>query len=117
VRRVLQSGRVGTTRTRSEFEEAFLGFIEPTGLPVPLFNQELRIRGREIEPDCLWPEQRVILELDGRETHHTAAAFESDRARDRALTAAGWRPIRITWRQLRSERRRLEAELRAILGS
>ena len=45
----------------------------------------------------------LIAELDGRAVHGTARAFERDRARDRALSAAGWRVVRITWRQLSEE--------------
>ena len=40
------------------------------------------------------------LELDGRAAHATPAAFEADRERDRVLQAAGWRVVRVTWRQL-----------------
>jgi hypothetical protein len=27
-------------------------------------------------------------------------AFEQDRRRDQRLTVGGWRPVRVTWRQL-----------------
>jgi very-short-patch-repair endonuclease len=66
--------------------------------------------------DCAWPEARLIVELDGRTTHDTADAFEADRARDRRLEAAGWRVIRITWRQLRDTTAEVEADLRRLLG-
>jgi very-short-patch-repair endonuclease len=39
--------------------------------------------------------------LDGRKTHGTRQAFETDRRRDQRLTAAGWTVIRTTWRQLK----------------
>ncbi len=80
--------------------------------PLPLTN--VRIEG--IEVDCVWPEQRVIVELDGRSTHDTREAFEEDRARDRRLEAAGWRVIRVTWRQLHDTPDELEADLRRLLG-
>jgi very-short-patch-repair endonuclease len=32
-----------------------------------------------------------------------ARSFERDRRRDQVLVAAGWRVIRITWRQLTKE--------------
>ena len=44
--------------------------------------------------------RRLIVELDGRDFHTAAAAFESDRARDRHLTAAGYQIVRVTYRQL-----------------
>jgi very-short-patch-repair endonuclease len=50
--------------------------------------------------DFVWRDQRVIVETDGHETHHTRRAFEEDRLRDQRLIVAGWTVIRITWRQL-----------------
>jgi very-short-patch-repair endonuclease len=69
-----------------------------------------------MECDCVWRPQRLIVELDGRATHDTAAAFERDRARDRLLQAAGWRVVRITWRQLHHDEDRIFADLRELLG-
>ena len=65
--------------------------------------------------DCVWPEQRLIVELDGHASHSPTHAFELDRARDRRLEAAGWRVIRITWRQLEQEPDLVEADLRRLL--
>jgi very-short-patch-repair endonuclease len=76
----------------------------------------LRAGGRGRIVDCLWRKARLIVELDGRVAHVRELAFEDDRARDRALTAAGWRPIRITRAQLRGDPDGLEADLRALLG-
>jgi very-short-patch-repair endonuclease len=57
----------------------------------------------------------VALELDGRRAHQTRSAFEADRRRDRLLTVAGWRPVRVTWRHLDREADELEADLRSLL--
>ena len=54
----------------------------------------------------------MIVELDGRAFHATAAAFERDRARDRRLQAADWTVVRVTWRQLRDEPEIVVADLR-----
>ena len=101
--------KLGAARTRSELEIAFLELLDLHGLPRPETNVWLG----EFEVDCLWRDQRVIVELDSREFHDTAAAFEADRERDRKLAAAGWRVIRITWRHLSDPR--LVADLRALL--
>ena len=83
-------------------------------LPRPTFNEPLVLAGgRQITPDCLWRSQRLIVELDGRDAHARRLAFEADRARDRALTVAGYRVIRITWRQLRDEPLAVAADLRS----
>jgi hypothetical protein len=50
-----------------------------------------------------------------RRAHLTTAAFERDRARDRALHADGRRVMRVTWRQLHDECRSIAADLRKML--
>jgi very-short-patch-repair endonuclease len=102
--------------TRSEFEERLLAVLDAGGLDRPLANVTIHLGDRFIEVDFAWPEQGVIVELDGHATHGTRMSFEADRARDRALTAAGWRVIRITWRRLCDEPEVVAADLRAALA-
>ena len=85
-----------STPTRSELEDRFLTFIDDHCLPTPETNTI--IEGYEV--DATWRDARLIVELDGFATHGTRRAFERDRERDRRLQAAGWRVIRLTWRQL-----------------
>jgi hypothetical protein len=115
LRSLVMAGRIGEARTRSDFEAAFLAFLDRFGLPRPEVNAALVVPGRTIEPDFLWRAQQVIVELDGYETHGTRAAFESDRARDRALALTEWRRLRVTWRQLEHEPAALAADLRVLL--
>jgi len=115
VKAILEEGRLGATITRSELEERFLAFLETQSLPSPELNVPIELRGSWIEADCVWRRQRVIVELDGHASHATAGAFERDRARDRTLQAAGWRPVRVTWRHLHREREQLAADLREML--
>ena len=75
--------------SRNDFEELFLALVGKSGLPRPRMNASLWIRGRFFEPDCLWRQQRLMAELDGREVHATHKAFEDDRERDRILLAEG----------------------------
>ena len=82
--------------TRSELEERFLELVAEAGLDRPLVN--VRVEG--VLVDFLWPEHRVIVETDGAATHLTRTAFEEDRKRDQRLTAAGYRVVRFTWRQV-----------------
>jgi hypothetical protein len=84
----------GAPVTRSELEVQFLSFLHRAGLQMPAINVPLLIAGRWIECDCVWRDARVIVELDGRTVHGTAAAFERDRVRDRMLQARGWRTVR-----------------------
>jgi hypothetical protein len=106
----------GASITRSDLEGLFIEFVDRVGLPRPATNVPLQLPGFWIEADCMWREQRLIVELDSHATHATRSAFENDRARDRALIAAGWRVVRITWRQLCDEPRALTDDLRAALA-
>jgi very-short-patch-repair endonuclease len=85
-------------------------------LPRPTLNATLSLRGHFFEVDCLWRDRRLAVELDGHAVHGIAAAFESDRERDRILQAEGWRTARITWRQLHDDPRAVAADLRRLLS-
>lgn len=98
--------------TRSELEERFAALAARWQLPTPLTNV-LRC-GYEV--DVLWPDRGVVVELDGFETHGTRRAFERDRLRDAALTAAGFRVLRVTWRRLRDDPAGVRADLEALVG-
>jgi hypothetical protein len=100
---------------KNVFEDAFVAFLDRHDLPRPETNVWLSVGGQTHEIDCLWRNQRLVVELDGRAAHDTARAFESDRAKDRRLTVAGWRPTRVTWRQLRREEDQLARDLRALV--
>jgi very-short-patch-repair endonuclease len=103
--------------TRNEFEEAFVALLDRYGLPRGRMNADLALRGRFFEVDCLWEPQRLAVELDGGRAHGTRRAFQSDRLRDRILTAEGWRTPRITWNQLRDEPAEIAADLRLALSA
>jgi len=113
--RSLLRARTPVGITQNDFEELFVEFIDAQGLPRPRLNATLPMRGRLPRPDCMWARQRLIVELDGRATHGTKRAFESDRERDRILLAEGWRSMRVTWRQLRDEPAAIAADLRELL--
>ena len=93
-------------------ERRLLELIRGAGLPRPLTN--VNVAGYEV--DFAWPEQRLIIEVDGYEFHRSREAFERDRARDAALLAAGHRVLRVTWRQLITEPQQLVATFSSALA-
>lgn len=101
--------------SKHELERRFLAFLEGNRFPRPETNRLIPTAVRSYECDVVFDSARLIVELDGYETHGTRKQFEEDRARDRALTIAGWRVIRITWRQLCGDPRELARDLRALL--
>ncbi len=113
LRRILEQRTLGETVTRSVLEERFLALIDANGFPRPKMNEPLG----PYRPDALWPDERLVVELDSYPIHTTRQAFESDRKRDRELTLAGYRVVRITWRQLRDEPANIADELSALLAT
>src|SRR5690348_10726379 len=86
----------GARHTRSWSERRPLSLIREAGLPVPLTNRQLH----GFQVDAVWPDVKLVVEVDGYEFHRDRASFENDRARDAMLVAAGYRVIRFTATQL-----------------
>lgn len=98
---------------RSPLEIRFAGFVREHRLSPPV--QNVHVLGHEV--DALWPEAKLIVELDSWEHHGHRAAFERDRARDPKLLIAGYRTIRVTHRRLDREAAQLAAEIRQLLAT
>ena len=112
----LETGQPG--RVRSRLEIRFRTFLEQRSgrWETPELNALLTIDGHTYEIDALFRAARVAVELDGRSTHDTALRFETDRERDRRLTAYAWRPVRLTSRHL-GRPAELERDFDLILGT
>ena len=65
--------------------------------------------------DFTWPEQRLIIEVDGWDAHRTRSAFEEDRARDARLAVLGYEVVRFTWRQLTRDQPAVVKTIRGLL--
>ena len=109
LRAVLDAHHGDDAPTESELEERFFALCRAPGLPLP--ERQVHINPHDGEPplrvDFVWRAQKLIVETDGGRYHRTRRAFESDRRKDQRLTLAGWRVLRITWRQLRDEPERI----------
>jgi hypothetical protein len=101
--------------TRSELEVQFLGLTRQAGLPEPCVNPVLdALDHGPCEVDFYWPSHRLVVETDGFDTHGTRAAFEADRRRDAALTAAGYTVLRFTWREIEARPQTVLERLKAL---
>ena len=69
------------------------------------------------EVDFLWRAERLVVEVDGWESHRTRSAFEEDRARDARLMTLGHQVLRFTWRQIDSDPAAVAATIRGLLRS
>jgi len=87
--------------TRSALERRFRALCRRAGLPQPLSNFTLAdLDHHPHEVDFYFPTYRLVVETDGWLDHGTRIAFERDRAKDAALTAAGYTVLRFTQRQI-----------------
>ncbi len=103
---------IGPLITQSEAERRFLRLVRDAGLPAP--RTQTWIEGHRV--DVVWPEHRLIVELDGIQGHGHRSAFERDRRKDAILIAAGWRILHYTWPQLSTQPLYVIATLSAALA-
>jgi very-short-patch-repair endonuclease len=115
LRAALRVDRLGEDRTKTPLERRFLGLCARAEVTRPAINQWMPVGGEEMECDFVWNAERVVVEVDGWETHRTRAAFENDRRRDRLLQTGGWRVIRLTWRDVTERADQVTEMLRALL--
>jgi very-short-patch-repair endonuclease len=100
--RAIDPQKARKRRTESPLEDRLLAAILKAGLPEP--EQQVTIHGATGERyrlDFAYRDQRLAIEADGRDAHEREEAFESDRARDNDLAAAGrWLTLRFTSTQI-----------------
>jgi hypothetical protein len=99
--------------TRSALERLLFELCESAGLPLPEVNAEVGW----MTVDALWRDQRVIVEVDGKDAHSTPAQIDRDRRRELRLRALGFTVLRYTHAQLDEQRALVIADLSRALGS
>ncbi|MBJ7331577.1 MAG: DUF559 domain-containing protein [Solirubrobacteraceae bacterium] len=116
--RAISPDRAENRRTESKFEEPVLLHLDTLDLPPFVCQRRVYGRsGKRYRCDFVFPDQRTILEADGRAAHIREKTFEEDRARDMDLAGSGWMPLRVTWRQFHRERAAFTRNLLATLSS
>lgn len=96
VRRVV---RWVDARSGSVLESLLRVLLAQHGLPFPttqfvITEQDGTFVGRV---DFCWPEQRLVVEADGRRWHDPEDARDRDRRRSNACARLGWTVLRFTW--------------------
>jgi hypothetical protein len=100
----------------SAIAAAFLALCVDHGLPAPRLGVHVDGGDRLYEVDALFPTERLIVELDGRQVHATARNFQTDRRRDSVLAARDYQTLRYTWQRLHEEPEFVVGELRRVLA-
>ena len=74
-------------------EDAFLELCERRGLPLPVLNMYVH----DIKADAYWPDEGLVVELDGEDNHSSPAQRRRDRRNDMTLRSHGLTVIRYDW--------------------
>jgi hypothetical protein len=98
--------------TRSDLEDRFVAFCRRFGLPEPQTN--VWVAGREV--DAWFPDEQLIVELDGEPYHTDHHSFERDRDNDATALTLGIPTVRITDTRMRNAPEREAERLHAILA-
>ena len=104
---------LGATLLLSELEERFLDLVLSAGLPRPLLNAFVA----GVRVDALWPEQRLVVELDGWAHHRERAAAAWDREKTNRLQLAGYDVLRFMHGDLVRRPGRVAEAIRSALVS
>jgi hypothetical protein len=115
LRRVLERRALGEDLTDSELEELLARTCRDNGVPIPQCQVWVALDGRWRRLDFAYADAKIVIEVDGYESHTTWGAFEDDRIRQNALIAAGWRVLRFTRAQLLRTPRLVAAAIRRLL--
>ncbi len=100
----------------SDLAVEFWQVVRRARLPRPIPEHEVHDEvGFVARPDFAYPNLKLAIEIDGRETHDTAEAYYEDRRRETALKVLGWVVLRFTADDIRRRRAwMLEEIARAI---
>lgn len=125
----LGRGRAGAARlrgltmriaegTHSDGERRCARLLRAAGITGWVANHVLRDHlGRpRAELDFAFPDLLLYIEIDGREAHSGATAFDRDRRRQNALSLEGWTVLRFTWHQLVHEPEWVVAQVREAMA-
>lgn len=102
----------GLARCESPAEEAMLAGFATIGLKI---EQQVELAGYRL--DFAIAVARIAVEVDGHAFHdRTPEQAQHDRARDRELTARGWRVLRFTAREVFADAVGCARQVAGILG-
>jgi len=100
MRRLMEERGDGYVAPESGLEARYLSLLRSAGLPLPELQRDLGGDAWVGRVDGLFPEFRLIVEIDSAIHHTTKLDRQADAARDQALRAAGYRVLRITDAQI-----------------
>ncbi len=101
--------------SHADSERLLVELLRGAGISGWHVNHPIPLGGGEVRGDVVFPDHRLVVEIDGRAWHTDPQRFQADRSRQNRLVRAGWTVLRFTWEDLVERPRRLVAEIKACL--
>lgn len=97
--RIVLSDRLGwSSITESQLEAEFVRIMQAAGIELPTPQVRIVKRGGRLiaRVDFVYPEIRLVIELDSERYHADRDTFRKDRRKQNDLTLEGYRVLRFT---------------------
>jgi hypothetical protein len=104
--------------SESALEDSFRGIISKSGLPMPVSQYEVydALGDFVCRADFAYPQDRLLIELDGSAYHTDRVDFQRDRSRQNRAALQGWRFLRYTWFDVTERRQVMVWQIRSALA-
>jgi very-short-patch-repair endonuclease len=107
---VLAARPPGSPATESDAETLFVQLVRAAGLPAPVRQLWVVLRGRRYRLDFAWPVLRLAVEIDGAAVHGPAD-LSRDLRRQNRIILDRWMILRFMWAMLTRSSREVEEDL------
>jgi very-short-patch-repair endonuclease len=120
VRRARRTLALASPLAESPLESLTRLRLHDSGLPMPELQLWVGARGSRYRVDMIWPEQRVIIEVDGRVKYAGAAAegdaLWAEKLRQEYLSRLGYTVLRVMWSDIDASWPATLARIQRALG-
>ena len=100
LRKALERHEPKLARTRSPLERLFLPLCETYGVPLP---DDVNVLVAGVLVDAVWWQQKLVVELDGKDNHSSWAQIQRDRSNEMRVRSAGFDVFRYGTVQLEEQ--------------
>lgn len=116
LRAIMEARGPQAAAAESILEVRLLRLMKASGLPAPIRQHEVRVKGRVVARlDLAYPQSRLAIECDGFRWHGGREAWQRDVHRSNALVGLGWRVIHVTWSDIEVRSGDVIADIRLAL--
>lgn len=114
LRKALEGHEPKLARTRSPLERLFLPLCETYGVPLP---DDVNVLVAGVLVDAVWWQQKLVVELDGKDNHSSWAQIQRDRSNEMRVRSAGFDVFRYGTVQLEEQPAQVAGDVTKRLSS